>query len=101
MNEITNSLISSTIRDQNKYELQVQEFLKTLLENEGFYAMPRVLYKIKGSMSEDTYELERKEIYDQTREILKMMDIEYKVLPNKHAIMIVQGGSNGTPNTTS
>ena len=88
MNTIINTLISSVIKNENKYELQVQEFLKTLLENEGFYAMPKVLLRIneKG----DTYELERQEIYDQTRDILKMMDIEFKVLPSKPAIMIVQ-----------
>ena len=88
MNTIINTLISSVIKNENKYELQVQEFLKTLLENEGFYAMSKVLLRIneKG----DTYELERQEIYDQTRDILKMMDIEYKTLPHKKAIMIVQ-----------
>ena len=99
MNTIINTLISSVIKNENKYEQQVQEFLKTLLENEGFYAMPKVLLRIneKG----DTYELERQEIYHQTCELLRMMDIEFKVLPNKAAIMIFPGAKNDSSNTAS
>lgn len=101
MNVLINTLISSAIKNENKYELQMQEFLKTLLENEGLYVIPRILHKIKNSISEDTHDLERKEIYDQTCDILKMMDIEFKVLPNKAAIMIVPGVKDDSSNSSS
>ena len=71
---------------QNRYELQVQTFLKNIMDNPGFFVkIPVALSKEikKGEFTE-----EEKAVFSQTIEMLDMMDIKYQFNPNSLSIMI-------------
>lgn len=83
-------------RDLKKqYELQVQEFVKQLMENQGFYIKAPVQIMRKAMPDQDAIQ-EAQNVWKHTCELLEMMGIPYETNLTNFSIRVIEPDDDWT-----
>lgn len=80
---------------KKQYELQVQEFVKQLMENQGFYIKAPVQIMRKAMSDQDAIQ-EAQIVWKHTCELLEMMGIPYESNINIFSIRVIEPDDDWT-----